>query len=376
MPEEKQMNGNSLPEGPELWREQAKQILLSPGKTPEERKEGLRLMLRACDAGDPEAMTYVGKRLLDGSLAVENGNSVETAVSYLCRAARAGYFPARTRLLAYRRARFAQTLRNNRAAEGPLKDFDGKEIRIRRTGILTPVDAVLAYENGVNVLTLSLNLLFMEDEAKIPDVKALHEAVIRGVKSWEGDYTVFGGQKLHVDIHVTEDTHIFDCVTVWVCSGDISETMVRTLKRIPTKSAKNTHETIFGQNRAAAGVGMKKWSVRSRKQIFLQTRNGRFDDYDEITGIMRHEFGHVLGLGDLYRETERDLEGVPAGTYPELDAYVTGDRVYDLVMHHDSGRITGNDMEMVVLAFSKNQPQAYQPGRYVKIVSEALGRGN
>ena len=38
--------------------------------------------------------------------------------------------------------------------------------------------------------------------------------------------------------------------------------------------------------------------------------------------------------------------------------------------------LTDNDMEMVVLAFCKNSMQAYQPVRHIKIVSEALGKGN
>ena len=42
--------------GPELWREQAKQLLSSADRTPEERREGLGLMNKACNAGDPEAM--------------------------------------------------------------------------------------------------------------------------------------------------------------------------------------------------------------------------------------------------------------------------------------------------------------------------------
>lgn len=367
---------NQAMTNPEIWREQAKCLMFSERKTVEESHEGLQLMLRACDAGDPEATYIIGKMLLDGLLLPKVGNRIEQAVNLLCRAARRGDPSARTLLLRFRHERYLQTRWNDHLVEGPLTDFDGKEIHINRTGLLTPVDAVLKYANGRNVLTLNLNLAFLEEEEGLPNVGKLHKAVIRGIRSWAGSYTVFGGQRLRVDISVTTEPRWFDNVYVIICSGSIAKTMDGVWGSIPLRSARENRNLLLRDHRAMAGVGFGKWSVRSRKFILLQTSNGRFDDYREITDIIRHEFGHVLGLGDLYAEPERDMPGVPAGTYPELDAYVADGRAYNLVMCNSSGKITDNDMEMVVLAFSKNRPQSYQPCRYAAVVSEALGKGN
>ena len=360
----------------ELLRERAKQLMFSAESSPEEKHEGLQMLLRACDGGDPEAQGIVGKMLLDDKLSPKSGSRIELAVDFLCRAARGGDISARSQLFRLRRRRYEETRWGNRSVDGPLTGFDGKPIRINRTGFLTPVDAVLAYENGRNVLTFNLNLTYIEDEEGVPDLEKVHDAVIRGIKSWEGDYTVFGGQQLHVDIRVTTEPRWFDTVVVAVCGGEYAETLERTMAKLPFKRAQEKRRMLFRDNRACAGIGMKKWSVRSRKFIFLRTRDGRLDDYEEITNVIRHEFGHVLGLGDLYAEPENDLPGVPAGTYPELDAYVAAGRAYNLVMCHHDGAITDNDMEMVVLAFAQNRPQVYQANQYESIVSDALGKGN
>lgn len=360
----------------ELLREEAKQLLFAKDKTPEKKQEGLKMMFRACDAGDPEAMYIIGKMLLEGKLIPKKGSGTELSVTLLCRAAKDGNQQARSQLLWYRHMRFREARKKTYTGDGPLTGFDGKPIRINRTGMLTPVDAVLSYENGQNVLTLSLNLGFVEDEKSIPNVKKLHEAVVKGILSWAGEYTVFGGQKLRVDIHVTTEERLFDNVLVFVCAGEVAETISTTWQKIGTEKAREAEQVMFREKRATTAMGIKKWSVRSRKIICLQTSNGRFNNYDEITRIIRHEFGHVLGLGDLYAEPDRGLSGVPAGTWPELDAYLVDGRVYGLVMCSGTGLITDNDMEMVVLAFSKNRPQVYQPEKYEKIVSEALGKGN
>ena len=361
----------------ELRREQAKRLMFSEGKTADESRAGLQLMLETCDAGDPEAMYIVGRMLLEGRLATKNGSRTEQAVDLLCGAAKRGNLPARTLLLSFRHARERQIGRNGRPSGGPLRGFDGKEIRIKRTGWLTPVDAVLAFDNGRNVLTLGLNLDFVEDPESLPDVEALHRAVIRGIKSWSGEYTVFGGQRLRVVVRVTTDPRWFDNVTVFVCSGTVAEQLESMWKLVPLRSARENREALFRDRRAMAGIGLRKWSVRSRKFILLQTSGGRFDDYGEIADIVRHEFGHVLGLGDLYAEPGKNMPGVPAGTYPELDAHLAGGRSYDLVMcNHRGGIVSDNDMEMVVLAFSKNSPQSYQPCKFNPVVSEALGKGN
>ena len=92
--------------------------------------------------------------------------------------------------------------------------------------------------------------------------------------------------------------------------------------------------------------------------------------------VTKHEFGHALGLGDLYASAVDSLSGVEKGTYAELDSYVINDKFYNLVMCDHHGPISNNDIEMVILAFRENKMQLFQPSRLKGKISSALGKGN
>ena len=111
----------------------------------------------------------------------------------------------------------------------------------------------------------------------------------------------------------------------------------------------------------SCATGGLKWTVNSRKVICIQSFSGKFDDYEEITHITKHEFGHAIGLGDLYESSVDFLDGVEKGTYTELDSYIINDKFYNLVMCDHHGPISNNDIEMVVLAFRENKMQLFQP---------------
>ena len=110
--------------------------------------------------------------------------------------------------------------------------------------------------------------------------------------------------------------------------------------------------------------------------IFLQGKDGKFDDLAELEAVTTHEFGHVLGLGDLYSSQVDGLFGVKEGSFLELDCYALGNDRYNLVMCDHHGPISNNDIEMVFLAFLENKLQFYQPMGKNKRISRALGRGN
>ena len=286
-----------------------------------------------------------------------------------------GSIQARRRLNEYCRERYESKVDTSKISnDGPLTDFDGKVIKINRKGLLTPIDAVLEYRDGKNILTFSLNV-FIPDMGNIKNLDILKKAVDNGIREWEGDYLVFGNQKLQVKINITYEFRLIDSVIVIPFDSEIENASVDMLEKLPFREREKKMKDMFSSKRSFASLGFK-WTTKSRKLICIMSETGEFDDYYEMLHTVKHEFGHALGLSDLYESESDNLEGVEKGKFYELDGYYVKDNYYNLVMCDHHGPISNNDIEMVVLAFSENEIQLYQPFMKNKKLSKALGRGN
>lgn len=360
----------------EILREIGKNCFFNCNGDTQKRSEGIQALIKAQSLGDPEATYIVARLILDRVLKSSANDQQEYALTLMCSSANSGCIQARAFLNAYCEERYQEEHDDIQVAEpnGALVDFDGKPIKINRQGIFTPIDAVLENEGGLNVLNLSINVMFLYGE-EINYPEKFEQAVYDGILAWQGDYEVFGGQKLKVQIHLTNDDNIFDNLLIMPITGEIGATIQSVSNVIGTKKSKLQVSDVMMNKRSFATSGLK-WTVNSRKIICLQSRDGRFDDYEEIMHVTKHEFGHALGLGDLYASTVDSLDGVEKGTYTELDSYVINDKFYNLVMCDHHGPISNNDIEMVVLAFRENKMQLYQPSRLKGKISSALGKGN
>ena len=368
------MEFNNL--SPDATRELGKDYFFHHNGDMEKRSTGLHMLIDSKERGDPEATYIVARLVLDSVLKPGIGNPEDHALTLLCRSANKGYVQARAFLNRYCEDRYENSVASkiNSISNAPLVDFDGKKIKIDRKGVLSPVDAVLKYENGKNVLTLSTNVVFMYGD-EIENHQRFEEAVLKGLMLWQGDYEVFGGQMVSVEMNITTDSRFYDNLIVTPLTSSLSDTILSITDAIGTNKRRTEVNNLISSKRSFATNGFK-WSVNSRKIIYIQSDDEKFDDYEEIMHVTKHEFGHALGLGDLYESASDYLGGIEKGTYTELDSYIINNKFYNLVMCDHHGPISNNDIEMVILAFRENKMQLYQPSRLKGKISSALGKGN
>ena len=360
-------------------RERAKILIMKGKSSAKKMNEGLSLLKEALDGGDPEAAFIVGKLTLDGYLKPKNGNRQETAMKQLAYASEMGSLQASALLGELCRKRYEedfQTIRDHTGAH-PLVGFDGEEIKIDEGGNRVPIDAKLVFDGKKNELKFSLNLYF-ENMQIVKNPEQFRNAVIEGIKEWEGEYSVFGGQPLRVSIEVTTEERSNDSVRVYLFNEESMGILERLTKLFAINKKSNVFqnsERILRTRNSFATTG-KKWRVSSKKTICIVQDEGEDNVFQKMKEKTKHEFGHVLGLGDLYQDLSQGLTGVERGEYLELDSFHIDKTIYQLVMCTSHGVISNNDIEMIILAFRENSMQVYQKQRGIQKVSEALGQGN
>lgn len=323
------------------------------------------MMQKAAWQGHPQAQYFLGMQFWarEGNpLAPEPGSPW---IRMLWRSACAGDRRAREKLERICLLRSPQPV----VRPGPLKDPQGRPLEINRTGAKLPIKAHLRRENGENVLLLQVNVVFFyttEPENR----ERFEKAVLAGIRAWEGEYPVFGS-KLRVHVELTAEKRLRGSVLVMPMAEDVRKDVLKVARIFLPKKRKKKAVSMLDHRRSFAVSGLR-WSPESLKLIVIQDTDGTFSREQTVRDVARHEFGHALGLGDLYASSADGYAGVPFGAHPALDAYSLWNGYYSLVMCDQRGFISGKDLEMVLLAFRDGKMQLYQKVKKKDRISDAL----
>lgn len=162
----------------EILREIGKNSLFNSNIDAKKRSEGIQALIKAQSLGNLEATYIVARLILDGVLKSSSSDQQEYALTLMCSSANSGCIQAWAFLNAYCEERYQEEHDDLQVADlnDTLVDFDGKPIKLNRQGVFTPIDVVLENVNGLNVLTLSTNVMFLYGD-EIDDPEKFEQAV-------------------------------------------------------------------------------------------------------------------------------------------------------------------------------------------------------
>lgn len=224
-----------------------------------------------------------------------------------------------------------------------------------RIGDKYPVNAVLDRTSYGYCLTLQAKVRFTDLRWK-KDGASLRQnknKVLAGFRSWKGSYLLQSGETLAVRVYLQETKKRHGAVKVlFYDGGSLKGAEILAGKG---KLGKKIARALRTPGFALAAWKPENWRPWKNAPVGIRTDMERFPA-DELS---RHEFGHVLGLGDLYRDPLLGLNGITGSAAEYFLSCRKQNGRYHAVMD-DNGPVTDTDAEMMLLAQTSGRFQQYQ----------------
>lgn len=233
----------------------------------------------------------------------------------------------------------------------PIYDYNGNKISFKKKNI--PVEGCIYYENGRAILFLHLNVV----QRHLSDMKLEKPSrvIIQGIKQWQGSYTVFGGYDIEVRIKCTSSLKRHNSLIINILDDELTDSVTNILSKLG-KKGKRSAQILSARRQSAASFG-RTWRLNSIKYINLYKKD--LLNIPHCKYIIRHEFGHILGLDDMYSEKSDGRNGVSPGN-PHLAPFHIRNNIYNMIMCSVDAPVNYKDIEMLLLAYQNNEIQRYQ----------------
>lgn len=246
---------------------------------------------------------------------------------------------------------------------GVLRDYDGKEISFDRGNI--PVKGTLKFSEDGAVFLIEVNVLMR----RISDMRLTKPVrpIIQGIKQWQGNYLVFGGYPIEARVKCTTELRRRSSLIVNIFDDETTDSIADILKKFG-KRGKRSASILSARRQSAASVG-KSWRLGAVKYINLYEQD--LLNIPRCKFLMRHEFGHILGLDDMYQERSEGRKGVYE-VYPDIEMFRIKGNIFNMIMCSEDAPVTFKDIEMALLAYRDGIIQRFQQTNGKGEISQAL----
>ena len=161
-----------------------------------------------------------------------------------------------------------------------------------------------------------------------------HDLVIEGIEKWEGSYWVFG-HSVTVDVNVYEGHKFSGIWYPWISDQNYVDI-----------------DLITGPGRAhTSWYGTWSTSNSGGITMYTESSNGVARTDWDYRNTITHEFGHVMGVDDGYADTSGSTTRPTATMLAADDVMVNN--------HLKSAKVSSLDVQMMVMAASKNEWQYF-----------------
>lgn len=228
-------------------------------------------------------------------------------------------------------------------------------VKLERTGDKVAITALINFKGNYAAKEIETGRTYAEAAAASIETK------------WSGDFLVYG-RKINVVTRVLSSIPGGQrFLTIKIIGGTIASKIMRSHERLSLAGILKNDETITSWSVAKSSSPIVIYVTEN----FQGKRPYELMDKSSFEGLVAHEFGHALGLGDAYNAGYRGgrFPWTYDGCYAPANYEVSDEsgKTFTVTVPNDdimiyNGRVSDNDMRMVLKAYETGVQQLFPRG--------------